>query len=116
MPGLPASADAIVDERKIADYLLSPGHVSGSAKARFFAGFGFRRDAPGQMRAALLNHAAANEILRLQTTAHGVKYVIEGPLSAPDGRAPLVRTVWIVDAGTRIPRFVTAFPGGKARS
>lgn len=37
------------------------------------------------------------------------RYAADGPLPAPDGRAPMVRTVWIVEAGSA-PRLVTAHP------
>jgi hypothetical protein len=40
-----------------------------------------------------------------------MKYTVQGPLPAPDGRAPVIRSVWIIDQGWQWPRFVTAFPG-----
>ena len=33
-----------------------------------------------------------------------------GDLEAPDGRRPLVRTVWILAKGSAEPRLVTAYP------
>jgi len=80
-------------------------------KARFFKGFGFRREAPEQLAAALLAHAAGHDVSELQPTPFGVKFLIEGPLKAPDGRAPIVKAVWVVEAGSTAPRFVTAYPG-----
>jgi len=38
------------------------------------------------------------------------KYIIEGPLRCPDGRSPLVRTVWFAEQDDEIPRLVTAIP------
>ena len=36
-------------------------------------------------------------------------YVVEGPLETPSGQSPLVRRVWIVDAGRDGPRLVTVY-------
>jgi hypothetical protein len=35
-------------------------------------------------------------------------------MATPDGRTPLVRSVWFIDTGTEIPRFATAYPLGPA--
>ena len=43
-------------------------------------------------------------------TAHGIKYILDGGLEAPGGKAPVVRTIWIVDRGLDRPRLVTAYP------
>jgi hypothetical protein len=40
---IPGAERAIVDAAKVRDYLLSPEHRLGSAKARFFAQLGFER-------------------------------------------------------------------------
>lgn len=43
-------------------------------------------------------------------TDYGIKYTVEGPLSAPDGRIPRLRAVWFVTTGDAVPRLVTAYP------
>ena len=108
---LPNAANAIVERDKIARYLLSGTHTRGRGKAQFFLGFGFSPEAPDAMRQALLQHAKANDAVSLHQSEHGTKYTVQGPLPAPDGRAPVVRSVWIIDQGGQTPRFVTAFPG-----
>jgi hypothetical protein len=45
----------------------------------------------------------------VEATPFGTRYVIEGILSTPDGRALLIRTVWFIETGQQIPRFVTAY-------
>jgi hypothetical protein len=59
---------------------------------------------------ALLNHARDYDVVKEEPSPFGVRYVIEGAIAAPDGRAPLVRTVWFIDTGRDAPRFVTAYP------
>ena len=107
---LPNAENAIVERDKIVRYLLSGTHTRGRGKAQFFLGFGFRPEAPEAMRQALLQHAKANDAVGLHQSEHGTKYTVQGPLPAPDGRAPVVRSVWIIDQGGGTPRFVTAFP------
>lgn len=54
---LPGAAAAIVDPAKVRDYLLSPDHPVGHAKARFFTSLGFTQDNWPQLRDALLRLA-----------------------------------------------------------
>jgi hypothetical protein len=105
---LPNAANAIVERDKIARY---GSHTRGRGKAQFFLGFGFSPEATDAMRQALLRHAGANDAVSVQRSEHGTKYTVQGPLPAPDGRAPVVKSVWIIDQGGQTPRFVTAFPG-----
>jgi hypothetical protein len=51
-----------------------------------------------------------SEQLPLEHTAFGTRYTIEGRLTAPDGRTPLVRVVWFVGRGEDGPLLVTAYP------
>jgi hypothetical protein len=50
------------------------------------------------------------DVVEVEQTAYGTDYVFEGALSTPDGRNPIVRTVWFLEAGAAIPRFNTAYP------
>ena len=78
-------------------------------KAAFFDAFGFTIDQWKSLRDALLEHAAIHEVAHTLETAHGVKYIIDGELQAPDGRSPQVRAVWIIEADKDSPRLVTAY-------
>lgn len=113
MDRLPNVERAVVDERKITEYLLAEHHPFGRAKARFFRRFGFRAEAWEVLRDALLDHAQVNAVAWRAATPFGMKYLIEGPLITPDGRAPVVRAVWFVETGQEWPRFVTAYPLGR---
>ena len=108
---LPAADRAVVDARKITDYLLSPSHPQGRTKRLFFESFGFHLDDWIVLHAALLQHGRLQPVGAEEETAFGYKYVIDGPLASPDGRNPGVRSVWFVEKGEDYPRFVTAYPG-----
>ena len=110
MPRLPHLDRAVVSEAKIVDYLLSVGHSGGRAKARFLENFGFRTQEWRVLRDAIVGHAATNDITASYQTRFGIKYEIDGPLAAPDGRTPIVRVVWFVALRESIPRLVTLVP------
>jgi hypothetical protein len=110
MGTVPGCDQSIIEPTKVADYLLSGAHPIGWAKARFFKRFGFREDAPEELRQALLAHVRENAVVETETSPYGIKYRVDGPLASPDGRNPLVSTVWTILDGEAIPRFITAFP------
>jgi hypothetical protein len=110
MTELPEAASAIVDERKIREYLLADDHPAGRAKAAFFRQFGFRTSSWRNLRTALLAHAREARVVSAVTTEFGKKYVLDGPIGSPDGRTPRLRTIWFVATDETRPRLVTAYP------
>ena len=107
---LPHQAEATISRTKIQGYLLSDAHPLGQYKAAFFNQFGFRSDRWELLADALRKHALTNGVTARQDTVFGTRYTLQGPLEAPDGRQPIVRSVWFIDAGGTVPRFVTAYP------
>jgi hypothetical protein len=103
---------AITPEMKIRGYLLSASHPYGRYKAAFFRRFGFRAKDWELMDSALRAHAEQYEVVRVEDTEFGSRYIVEGPLRAPDGRAPIVRVVWFIEKGDDRPRLVTVYPLG----
>jgi hypothetical protein len=112
---LPDLERAFVRPEKITRYLLSENHPVGRHKARFFSSFGFSLSSWRQLETALLNHATQHEVAQVEATPFGTAYTVDGPLPAPDGRAPQVRTVWFAETSQTAPYFVTAYPITRAR-
>ncbi len=112
---LPNAHLAIVEREKITEYLLNPVHRFGASKARFFTGFGFRLDDWETLARALSEHPQRHEVSAERDTGFGPRYEVDGPLTTPDGRGPLVRTVWQLDSGEVAPRLITAYPVGVTR-
>jgi hypothetical protein len=106
----PHYENAIVPRAKIIEYLLSPTHRDGRSKAAFFTRYGFSVDRWEELAAALLRHAAGHAIAKTEDSPFGARYSIEGGLSTPDERVPVTRSVWFIETGEPIPRFVTAYP------
>ena len=111
---LPNPDRLIVEQEKIADYLLNPIHRYGASKARFFGDFGFRKEDWETMAEALREHGRENEIVRTRETGFGPRYEVEGEIRAPNGRRPRIRTIWQLDRGQIAPRLITAYPSEKS--
>ncbi len=107
---LPNAEDARVDREKLTDYLLCVSHPDGASKAEFFARLGFRLEDWAALADALRRHGAHGGVVNTVDSAYGTRYAVDGPLETPDGRNPLVRTVWIVEKGSARPRLITAHP------
>ncbi len=107
---LPNAENAVVDDAKLATYLLNHDHPQGTHKARYLGRFGFTRDDLPLARSALLKHGRSHEVARVAQTGFGPRYAVEGILETPDGRNPFVRTVWPMDDGEVAPRLITAYP------
>lgn len=101
-----------IDQEKITDYLLSSTNPRGKAKADFFSSFGFSLSDWEQLAEALRRHATTQAVARVVETTYGPRYHVDGEMDTPDGRNPLLRTVWQIDPGTDYPRFITAHPIG----
>ncbi len=95
---------------KVVRYLLNPNHRSGKSKARFFLSHGFTAEHWTKLAEALRYHAGENEIAKREQTPLGERFVVEGPMQLPDGVVALVRAIWFVETGERIPRLATAYP------
>src|SRR5437773_9069878 len=100
---LPNAHLATVPEKKITRYLLNPAHPAGGSKAAFFLRFGFQATDWQRLADALLRHARENEVLETAQTRHGVRYVIDGPLTAPDGTILNVRSAWYISPASSAP-------------
>ncbi|HKQ38822.1 MAG TPA: hypothetical protein VJ063_12145 [Verrucomicrobiae bacterium] len=107
---LPNAHFAFVPELKITGYLLNPAHPAGGSKAAFFLRFGFTIADWRRLAESLVQHAQVHNVVDVEQTRYGTRFVIDGPLTAPDGTVLNVRTVWYIDAGKDKPRFVTAHP------
>jgi hypothetical protein len=107
---LPLVDRAEISEVKIVKYLVSTTHRAGKSKASFFMQFGFDSSRWQELAGALRQHAKDNDITTKEKTIFGTRYVIEGLLTAPDGRRLNVRTAWFIDDDGEVPRFITAHP------
>ena len=109
MSRLPGVANAILDDRKITQYLLNAVHPTGAAKAKFFMSFGFSPGNWALLKSALLHHPQNNPVTSQSSNPFGQKFEVSCSLVAPDGRNPII-SVWIIEPPDPNPRFITAYP------
>ena len=107
---LPGGARALVEERKIRDYLMNPAHPDGMAKARFFTSKGYRGDNWEKLADDFRRHGLQNDVAGVVESPYGTRYAIDGQLKTPSGESIRLTTVWIIEKGTVVPRLVTAYP------
>jgi uncharacterized protein DUF6883 len=49
-------------------------------------------------------------VTRTSENAYGVVYEVEGPIRTPGGKNVRFCSIWQVDSGTDVPRFITMYP------
>jgi hypothetical protein len=106
---LPNFESAIVPNDKLAGYALNPDHPTGGNKARrIAAALGF-----GQQDASVVAQMVADNLGKYPAKSGasnqwGKSFVVDMPLTGPAGEA-IVRTAWIVDEGTDVPRLTSFY-------
>src|ERR1700679_1141707 len=109
MATLPNAHRARLDVRKLADYILNPGHPVGRHKAAIFrAALGFSRSSMAVPASASLRAVVTAPATVTLTGHHGTRYLVDMEIVGPTGIA-IVRTGWIVEHGETEPRLVTAY-------
>jgi hypothetical protein len=108
---LPNCDRAVIDQKKIQDYLLSSSHPVGRFKAAFFYSLGYSRERWQQLEIDLRHQHLAQDVHRVIESRHGQKFEIRANLKGPSGRTVEVVSIWIVLADESLPRLVTAYPG-----
>lgn len=107
---LPNVERAVAPEEKFTTYLLDETHQEGRGKALFFQHFGFSVAEWDVLAQALIAHAQKYDVVKMESTRFGMRYVVEGELDTPIERRPAVRVVWFIRIGETRPRLVTAYP------
>jgi hypothetical protein len=107
---VPNADRAIIAADKLTGYLLNVSHKRGGPKARLLLSVGYRSDNPRSLEADLRVQHLSRDVTRTHQNAYGVVYEIEGPIRTPSGTSVHFCSVWQVDTGTDIPRFITMYP------
>ena len=101
---------AIIAADKLTGYLLNVSHKRGAAKARLLLSVGYRPDDPQRLESDLRKQHLSLDAVRTSENAYGIVYEIEGPIRTPGGRIVRFCSIWQVDTGTEVPRFITMYP------
>ena len=107
---IPNASRATIAAEKLTAYLLNASHKRGSAKARLLLSLGYRTDAPDALESDLRAQHLPLDPTRTSENAYGVVYEIEGPIRTPNGRIVDFVSIWQIDTGSEVPRFITMYP------
>lgn len=110
---LPNCECAVVEQKKIVEYLLNLSHIQGASKAKFFLARGFALAQWQSMRDALIVQGCRNLVTKVTPHSWGVRYQVDCHCPTPDGVNPCIRTVWEIAAAGACPRLLTAHPMSK---
>ena len=106
---VPNAGRAVIATDKLSAYLLNLSHRRGAAKARLLLNFGYRSDNPRALEADLRSQHLSLEVSDTSTNAYGIVYEIDGPITTARGRAVRFCSVWQIDTGADVPRFITMY-------
>jgi hypothetical protein len=107
---IPYAENAVVDIRKLRDYCLNPSHDDGKHKARLFSSIlGMTADDAEGLRQILLEAVKTQEARPGRRDAFGQRYTIDFTLEWKN-RSAAVRSGWIIEHGSGIPRLTTCYP------
>ncbi len=107
---IPNAARAVILAEKLTAYLLNPAHKRGGAKARLLLGLGYRTADPDRLASDLREQHLSLDPKRASQNGYGTAYEIEGPIRTPSGRTVRFVSVWQIDTGDHVPRFITMYP------
>lgn len=103
---------AVIDPRKLTRYCLDPNSRLGQHKARVFkAALGFDLSNYLDLIEAIRDGITAHEARPVGKTAHGELWQVDVSVTGPTGTAT-VRTGWIYEEDSDVPRLTTAFVRG----
>ena len=107
---IPNAVRATIAAEKLTAYLLNPSHKRGGAKAKRLLSLGYRTTAPEILEADLRTQHLSLDPERISQNAYGVVYEIDGSIKTPSGKMARFVSIWQIDTGSDVPRFITMYP------
>lgn len=108
---LPNVEKVIVDSRKVTDYALNPNNLSGGAnKARVFeSALGYNQSNADHLIQQIQSKLPTSEAVLAKLDKYGQRFTIDIPITGPNGKTTIVRTGWILEPDSQVPRMTTIF-------
>ena len=100
---------AIVDIRKLSDYVLNQNHIRGRHKAYVFESvLGFTAEDSEKLRTLLLRAIVSSEAKLMGEDNYGQRYQVDFAIVTEKAEAN-VRSAWIIRNDEDFPRFVSCY-------
>ena len=107
---IPNAKNAVVDIRKLRDYCLNPEHDDGKHKARLFSSIlGMTPDNAEELRQILLEVLQTHEAQLGRRDGFGQRYTLDFTIEWQN-RSATLRSGWIIEHDSEIPRLTTCYP------
>ncbi|MBF2028224.1 MAG: hypothetical protein IGS48_15905 [Oscillatoriales cyanobacterium C42_A2020_001] len=107
---IPNADNAVVDIRKLRDYCLNLEHNDGKHKARLYAStLGMTVENAEELREILLEVVKTDAAQLGRRDEFGQRYTLDFTLEWQD-RSATLRSGWIVEHGSEVPRLTTCYP------
>jgi len=107
---IPNPQNAVVDIRKLRDYCLNPQHDDGKHKARLFSSIlGMTPDNAEELRQILLEVIQTHEAQLGRRDGFGQRYTLDFTIQWQN-RSATLRSGWIIEHDSEIPRLTTCYP------
>lgn len=110
---LPNADQAVIDPQKLHGYLLSVSHPVGRFKARFFTALGDVAEHWEEFESDIRVQHLTQDAELSESMPDGELFTIRAILNGRNSQSAIVLSVWFVPAVGGVPRFVTAYPGGR---
>ena len=106
---LPNSINASTIQEKIQGYFLNSNHPVGKHKARVLNSvLGYHYENWQELSDKLFDLAQTSTVTKESITEYGIKYKVPIEIIGKKGKSMVLDTVWQVDKGSNVPRFITA--------
>ena len=108
---LPNVEKFTVDTRKVAEYALNPNNTSGGAnKARVFeSALGYNQSNSNHLMQQIQSKLPTSKVILGTADKYGQRFTVDIPITGPNSKAAIVRTGWILEPGSDVPRMTTIF-------
>ena len=108
---LPNVEKVTVDTRKVTEYALNPNNTSGGAnKARVFESvLGYNQSNSNHLMQQIQNKLPTSKAILGKADKYGRRFTVDIPITGPNGKTAIVRTGWILEPGSDVPRMTTIF-------
>ena len=108
---LPNVEKVTVDTRKVTEYALNPKNTSGGAnKARVFeSALGYNQSNSNQLMQQIQSKLPTSNAILGTADKYGQRFTVDIPITGPNGKTAIVRTGWILEPDSDVPRMTTVF-------
>ena len=105
---MPNASQAATPEYKFVNYLLNPDHKDGQHKSHVIESvLGYDRTNWSELSDKIFREVQKSPVSTITTTNYGTKYKVPVIVHGKKGRFLRLNTVWQIDNGSNVPRFVT---------